>query len=172
MWRQEGYVDVETFTGGVWVLGDSVDTDIIISTEYLALKTIEGMKQYGFGPLRPKLAGQIREGDIIVAGKNFGCGSSKEQAPEIIKVLGIHYAIAKSYARIFFRSSINNELLSIEQPDPRDAMSEGDKITVKVDHFMKYQEKKYPIASLLENLVDIINTDNLVKMMRELNGLD
>ena len=71
---------MEKFTGKVWVLGDDIDTDIIIPTEYLALPTVEDMKQYGFSPLRPELASQIKEGDIIVAGKNFGCGSSREQA--------------------------------------------------------------------------------------------
>ena len=92
---------MEAFTGKVWVLGDDIDTDIIIPTEYLALKTIDDMKQYGFSPLRPELAGQIQKGDIIVAGKNFGCGSSREQAPEIIKALGVQCVIAKSFARIF-----------------------------------------------------------------------
>ena len=92
---------MEKFTGKVWVLDDDIDTDIIIPTEYLALKTIDDMKQYGFSPLRPELAGQIQKGDIIVAGKNFGCGSSREQAPEIIKALGIQCVIAKSFARIF-----------------------------------------------------------------------
>ena len=108
---------MEQFTGRVWRLGDDIDTDIIIPTEYLALKTIEEMKQYGFLPLRPELAAQIRSGDMIVAGKNFGCGSSREQAPEVIKALGIRCVIAKSFARIFFRNAINNGLLLIEQPD-------------------------------------------------------
>ena len=85
---------MDKFTGKVWVLGDDIDTDIIIPTEYLALKTIDDMKQYGFSPLRPELAGQIQKGDIIVAGKNFGCGSSREQAPEIIKALGIQCVIS------------------------------------------------------------------------------
>ena len=85
--------NTEKFTGRVWVLGDDIDTDIIIPTEYLALPTVEDMKQYGFSPLRPELAGQIKEGDIIVAGKNFGCGSSREQAPEIIKALKIKCVI-------------------------------------------------------------------------------
>lgn len=62
---------MEKFTGKVWVLGDDIDTDIIIPTEYLALKTIDDMKQYGFSPLRPELAGQISKGDIIVGGKEF-----------------------------------------------------------------------------------------------------
>ena len=143
---------MEKFTGKVWVLGDDIDTDIIIPTEYLALKTIDDMKQYGFSPLRPELAGQIRKGDIIVAGKNFGCGSSREQAPEIIKALGIQCVIAKSFARIFFRNSINNGLLLNEHVD--------------------YNGEQYPIASLPENLMDIIRAGGLVKAMRKLNGLD
>ena len=121
---------MEKFTGKVWVLGDDIDTDIIIPTEYLALKTIDDMKQYGFSPLRPELAGQIQKGDIIVAGKNFGCGSSREQAPEIIKALGIQCVIAKSFARIFFRNSINNGLLLIEQPDLHEDVKEGDSVTL------------------------------------------
>ena len=92
---------MEQFTGKVWVLGDDIDTDIIIPTEYLALPSVEDMKQYGFSPLRPELAGQIEEGDIIVAGKNLGCGSSREQAPSVLKALGIKAVIAKSFARIF-----------------------------------------------------------------------
>lgn len=162
---------MEQFTGKVWVLGDDIDTDIIIPTEYLALKTIDDMKQYGFSPLRPELAAQIQEGDIIVAGKNFGCGSSREQAPEIIKALGIKCVIAKSFARIFFRNSINNGLLLMEQPDLYDVMNEGESITVSVNQDIDYQGKKYPIASLPDNLVEIIQAGGLVKAMRRLNGL-
>lgn len=163
---------METWKGNVWVLGDDIDTDIIIPTEYLALKTIDDMKQYGFSPLRPELAAQIQEGDIIVAGKNFGCGSSREQAPEIIKALGIKCVIAKSFARIFFRNSINNGLLLIEQPDLYEDMIEGDEITVHMNQYVEYQDKQYPIAALPENLMDIINAGGLVKAMRKLNGLD
>lgn len=163
---------MEQFTGKVWVLGDDIDTDIIIPTEYLALKTIEDMKQYGFSPLRPEMAAQIQPGDIIVAGKNFGCGSSREQAPEVIKALGIRCIIAKSFARIFFRNSINNGLLLIEQPDLYDDMKEGDSITVTVNEQVDYQGKAYPIASLPENLVEILQAGGLVKAMRRRNGLE
>lgn len=138
------------YTGKVWVLGDDIDTDIIIPTEYLALKTIEDMKQYGFSPLRPELAGQIKPGDIIVAGKNFGCGSSREQAPEVIKALGIPCIIAKSFARIFYRNALNNGLLLLEQPELHDVVKEGDTITVTVNEDVEYNGKKYPIASLPE----------------------
>lgn len=162
----------EKFSGKVWVLGDDIDTDIIIPTEYLALKTIDDMKQYGFSPLRPELAGQISKGDIIVAGKNFGCGSSREQAPEIIKALGIRCVIARSFARIFFRNSINNGLLLIENPDLRDVVTEGEKIEVTVGEKVVCDGKEYPIASLPQNLMDIINAGGLVKAMRQLNGLE
>ena len=163
---------MENMTGKVWVLGDDIDTDIIIPTEYLAMKTIDDMKQYGFSPLRPELAGQIQKGDIIVAGKNFGCGSSREQAPEIIKALGIQCVIAKSFARIFFRNSINNGLLLIEQSDLHDDIKEGDTITVHINEHIDYSGKEYPIASLPENLMNIIQAGGLVGAMRKLNGLD
>ena len=163
---------MDKMTGKVWVLGDDIDTDIIIPTEYLALKTIDDMKQYGFSPLRPELADQIKPGDIIVAGKNFGCGSSREQAPEIIKTLGIQCVIAKSFARIFFRNSINNGLLLIEQPTLYDDIKEGDTISVVMNEHVDYNGKTYPIAALPENLMDIIRAGGLVKAMRKLNGLD
>ena len=162
----------EKFSGKVWVLGDDIDTDIIIPTEYLALKTVEDMKPYAFSPLRPELAGQIKPSDIIVAGKNFGCGSSREQAPEVIKALGIRCVIAKSYARIFFRNSINNGLLLIENADLHDSVKEGDAIDVEVNAQITHNGKAYPIASLPDNLVDILNAGGLVKAMRKLNGLD
>lgn len=163
---------MEQFTGKVWVLGDDIDTDIIIPTEYLALKTIEDMKQYGFSPLRPELAAQIQPGDILVAGKNFGCGSSREQAPEVIKALGIRCIIARSFARIFFRNSINNGLLLIEQKELCDYVKEGDFITVTVNEDVDYQGQKFPIASLPENLVEIIHAGGLVRAMRQRNGLE
>ena len=163
---------MEKMTGKVWVLGDDIDTDIIIPTEYLALKTIDDMKQYGFSPLRPELAGQIKPGDIIVAGKNFGCGSSREQAPEVIKALGIPCIIAKSFARIFYRNALNNGLLLLEQPELHDVVKEGDTITVTVNEDVDYNGKKYPIASLPENLMEIIEAGGLVKAMRKRNGLD
>lgn len=163
---------MEQFTGKVWVLGDDIDTDIIIPTEYLALKTVGDMKPFAFSPLRPELAGQINPGDIIVAGKNFGCGSSREQAPEIIKALGVSCVIAKSFARIFFRNAINNGLLLIENQDIQAAVQEGDELTVTVNAHITHNGTEYPITSLPANLVDIISAGGLVKAMRKLNGLD
>lgn len=161
----------EKFTGRVWVLGDDIDTDIIIPTEYLALPSVEDMKQYGFSPLRPELAGQILSGDILVAGKNFGCGSSREQAPEIIKALKIRCVIAKSFARIFFRNAINNGLLLIENSEIQDVIHEGEELTVTMGESLSAHGQTFPIASLPQNLMDIINAGGLVKAMQKRNGI-
>lgn len=163
---------METLKGKVWVLGDDIDTDIIIPTDYLALKTIDDMKQYAFSPLRPELAKLIQDGDMIVAGKNFGCGSSREQAPEIIKALNIKCVIAKSFARIFFRNAINNGLLLIEHPTLFNAVREGDEIEIQVNHCIKHNGVDYEITSLPQNLLDIINAGGLVQAMRKKNGLE
>ncbi len=163
---------MEEFKGKVWLLGDDIDTDIIIPTEYLALQTVEDMKPYAFSPLRPELAGQIGPGDIIVAGKNFGCGSSREQAPEVIQALGIRCVIAKSYARIFFRNAINNGLLLIENDQIQDDLKEGDVITVTAGESISLGDREYAITSLPDNLLDIIQSGGLVKAMRRRNGLE
>ncbi|MCR4947441.1 MAG: 3-isopropylmalate dehydratase [Lachnospiraceae bacterium] len=162
----------ETFEAKAWVLGDDIDTDIILPTEYLALKSVEDMKPYAFSPLRPELAGLIKPGDMIVAGKNFGCGSSREQAPEVVKALGISCVVAKSYARIFFRNAINNGLLLIENPDLHDDITEGDTVMVTPGEKIEYNGKQYEIAELPDNLMEILNAGGLVKAMRKKNGLE
>lgn len=162
---------MDKYTGKVWVLGDDIDTDIIIPTEYLALKTVDDMKKYAFSPLRPELAAQIGEGDIIVAGKNFGCGSSREQAPEIIKHLNVRCVIAKSFARIFFRNSINNGLLLIENSEIPDAVKEGDTLDVIMNDKIVFNGKDYPIQPLPDNLMEILNAGGLVKAMQKRNGI-
>ncbi len=153
---------MEEFQGKVWKLGDDIDTDIILPTEYLVFPTIAEMKPYAFSPLRPELAGKIEPGDIIVGGENFGCGSSREQAPEVVKALGIRAVIAKSFARIFFRNAINNGLLLIECRDLPDEVSEGDTLTVTVGEKIRANGKDYKIAALPENLMEILNAGGLV----------
>ena len=133
---------MEKFTGKVWVLGDDIDTDIIIPTEYLALKTIDDMKQYGFSPLRPELAGQISKGDIIVAGKNFGCGSSREHAPLCLKTAGVSCVIAETFARIFYRNAINIGLPIIECPEAARGIDAGDEVEVDFDSGKIYNRTK------------------------------
>lgn len=163
---------MEQFSGRVWLMGDDIDTDIILPTEYLVFNTIDEMKPYAFSPLRTDIAKEIRSGDIIVAGNNFGCGSSREQAPEVVKALGVRCIIAKSFARIFFRNAINNGLLLIENADLADDVREGDEITVTVNEKIEYDGRDYRIVSLPDNLVEILDAGGLVKAMRRRNGLE
>ena len=157
--------------GTIFKFHNDLDTDQIIASQYLLLPNLDEMKGHAFESLDPDFSKKVKPGDFVVGGENFGCGSSREQAPEVIKALGIRCIIAKSYARIFFRNSINNGLLLIEQADLRDDVKEGDSITVTVNENVEYQGKKYPITSLPENLVEIINAGGLVKAMRARNGL-
>lgn len=159
---------MEQFTGKVWVLGDDIDTDIIIPTEYLALPTVEDMKQYGFSPLRPELASQIQEGDIIVAGKNFGCGSSREQAPGVLKALGVQAVIAKSFARIFFRNAINIGLPAIVCKDLPDDVQTGDTMELHMsDGTAVANGKTYTCTKLQEYMQGILNQGGLIASLNK-----
>lgn len=160
------------FKGTVIKYGDNVDTDVIIPARYLNTIDKKELASHCMEDLDTTFTQRVKPGDIMVAGENFGCGSSREQAPEIIKALGIQCVIAKSFARIFFRNSINNGLLLIEQPTLYDDIKEGDTVSVVMNEHIDYNGKEYPIASLPENLMDIIRAGGLVKAMRKLNGLD
>lgn len=149
--------------GRVWKFGDDIDTDIIIPTQHLSYASWEEVKRHMFEPLRPELAREIREGDILVAGSNFGCGSSREQAAEVIATSGIRCIIAKSFARIFFRNAINNGVLLIECPALPDHVREGDTVKVIINDCILHQGKRYPIPQVPENLYRLIMAGGLVK---------
>ena len=158
--------------GTIFKFYNDLDTDQIIASQYLLLPNLEEMKAHTFESQDPDFAKKVQPGDFVVAGENFGCGSSREQAPGVLKALGVKAVIAKSFARIFFRNSINNGLLLIEQPDLHTDVKEGDSVTVIMNEHVDYNGKQYPIASLPENLMSIIQAGGLVKAMRKLNGLD
>ena len=158
--------------GTIFKFHNDLDTDQIIASQYLLLPNLEEMKEHTFESLDPDFPKKVKPGDFVVGGENFGCGSSREQAPGVLKALGVQAVVAKSFARIFFRNSINNGLLLIEQPDIHDDIKEGDEVTVVMNEHVDYNGKQYPIASLPENLMSIIQAGGLVKAMRKLNGLD
>ncbi|MBR1439725.1 MAG: 3-isopropylmalate dehydratase small subunit [Lachnospiraceae bacterium] len=91
----------------IFVFRNDVDTDQIIASQYLLLPNVDEMKSHTFESLDPDFAGAVQPGDIVVAGDNFGCGSSREQAPAVLKALGVKAVVAASFARIFFRNAIN-----------------------------------------------------------------
>jgi 3-isopropylmalate/(R)-2-methylmalate dehydratase small subunit len=103
--------------GKVWKYGDNVDTDAIISGKYLYLTDVREAAKHALEDLDPSFAASVTPGDVIVAGSNFGCGSSRELAPAVLKELGVRAVIAVSFARIFFRNAINVGLPVIECTD-------------------------------------------------------
>jgi 3-isopropylmalate/(R)-2-methylmalate dehydratase small subunit len=100
--------------GKVWKFGDNIDTDIIIPARYLALTDPVALGAHCMEPLAPDFSTRVQRGDVIVAGTNFGCGSSREHAPLAIVALGISIVIAKSFARIFYRNAFNKGLALLE----------------------------------------------------------
>ncbi|MFP4112932.1 MAG: 3-isopropylmalate dehydratase [Spirochaetota bacterium] len=120
---------MKSLRGTARVFGDNVDTDIIIPARHLVLP-LEEMKAFAMEPVRPGFAAEVVPGDVIVAGRNFGCGSSREQAPAVLRALGIRAIVAESFARIFFRNAINLGIPVLECSGLHGAVTEGDEIEV------------------------------------------
>ena len=117
--------------GRVWKYGDNINTDIIYPGKYTYIScTPEEMAEHALEVLDPDFSGSVVSGDVIVAGKNFGCGSSREQAAQCIKYAGIGAVIGKSFARIFFRNAINNGLPVIESEEASEHLVKGEKISI------------------------------------------
>ena len=103
MKEETGGIDL----GKIFKFHNDLDTDQIIASQYLLLPTIEEMKVHTFESLDPEFPAKVKPGDYVVGGENFGCGSSREQAPGVLKALGVQAVVAKSFARIFYRNAIN-----------------------------------------------------------------
>jgi 3-isopropylmalate/(R)-2-methylmalate dehydratase small subunit len=119
--------------GRVWKFGNDVDTDVIIPAKYLRSVDQTVWPKHLLEGLDPTFSSKVKAGDIIVAGKNFGCGSSREQAALAIKWAGVSAVVAESFARIFFRNAINNGLPLIECKGVSQVVDEGDVIEIDLD---------------------------------------
>ncbi|RLG34482.1 3-isopropylmalate dehydratase [Methanosarcinales archaeon] len=143
----------------IWKFGQNVDTDQIIPAEYLTTGNAKKLAAHAFAKVRPEFSKEVKEGDVIVAGENFGCGSSREHAPRALLGAGISCVIARSFARIFFRNSINIGLHLIEA-DVFDKIEEGDEIEINFDagvikNFTKNEEYKFkPLPEFMQKLLD------------------
>jgi 3-isopropylmalate/(R)-2-methylmalate dehydratase small subunit len=120
-------------TGRVWKYEDDVNTDYIIPGRYLELVDPKEMAEHAMEGIDPGFSEKVREGDVIVGGANFGCGSSREHAPLALKYAGVRAVVAESFARIFYRNAINIGLLALECPGISHAVDEGDVVEVDVD---------------------------------------
>lgn len=154
--------------GKIWKFGDNVDTDQIISTQYLLFPTIDEMKGYTFESLTPGFAGRVVPGDILIAGHNFGCGSSREQAPLVLKALGIRAVVARSFARIFFRNSINTGLPLIISDELHGKAKEGDYLALSFkEGKMLYNEEPLTFPPYPEHIRKIMRAGGLIEYINE-----
>ncbi|MDI3480521.1 MAG: 3-isopropylmalate/(R)-2-methylmalate dehydratase small subunit [Tepidanaerobacteraceae bacterium] len=121
------------FRGRAWIFGDNIDTDVIIPARYLNTTDPQELAFHCMEDISPGFSKKVKRGDIIVAGKNFGCGSSREHAPLAIKECGISCVIARSFARIFYRNSINIGLPIMECEEAADFVKAGDELEIDTD---------------------------------------
>ncbi|MBO4636200.1 MAG: 3-isopropylmalate dehydratase small subunit [Clostridiales bacterium] len=148
-------------SGKAFKYNDNVDTDVIIPARYLTSADPEILKEHCMEDIDPDFAGKVRPGDIMVAGKNFGCGSSREHAPVAIKASGISLVIASDFARIFYRNAINVGLPIMECPKASDSIEAGDIIEADFDTGMIYNRTKNeeykaaPFPDFIKNIIDM-----------------
>jgi len=121
------------FAGRVWKFGEDVNTDLIIPARYLNTSDPAELARHVMEDADPEFPAKVRPGDIIVGGKNFGCGSSREHAPVAIKAAGIPVVVAASFARIFYRNAFNTGLPILEAPEAVREIMQGDEVEIDLD---------------------------------------
>ena len=157
-------------SGRAWKFGDDIDTDAIIPGRYLVINNPRELAEHLFEGLRPELAVQVREGDYVVAGDNFGCGSSREHAPLALKGAGVTAVVAKSFARIFFRNAINTGL-PLFICDDVDKIKDGDPLEIDMVagtiHDLSRGES-YMTTPLPQFLMEIVDVGGLVEYTKRI----
>ena len=156
--------------GSVFKYPDNVDTDVIIPARYLNTADAKELAKHCMEDIDPTYVSRVKPGDVIVAGWNFGCGSSREHAPLVIKTCGTGCVIAKSFARIFYRNAINIGMPILECPEAADEIAEGDEVTVDFDTGVITDVttgKTYQAAPFPPFIQNIIQKGGLLASLRE-----
>ncbi len=152
------------FSGRIWKFGDDIDTDTIIPGRRGTIPDIEEMKRYAFELLKPEFGAAVQAGDILVAGSNFGCGSSREQAATVLSHNGVRCIIARSYARIFFRNAYNSGILLLQCDGIQDVCDGGDIVTVDVDErTVSVNGQSFSVGEVPQNLFNIVSNGGLIE---------
>ena len=154
----------------VFKYGDNVDTDVIIPARYLNTQDPKELAKYCMIDIDDTLADKVEEGDIIVAGDNFGCGSSREHAPIAIRASGISTVIAKSFARIFYRNAFNIGLVIMESKEAPDRIDAGDEVEVDFEAGKIYNKTKgeeYQASPVPNFMMEIVDAGGLVGYVSE-----
>lgn len=155
--------------GSVFKYGDNVDTDVIIPARYLNITNYAELAEHCMEDIDKDFVNNVKAGDIMVANKNFGCGSSREHAPAAIKASGISCVIAKTFARIFYRNAINIGLPIIECEEAAEKIDNGDEVEIDFDSGVitnKTKNETYQGQSFPEFLINIINSNGLLNSLK------
>lgn len=154
--------------GKIFKFHTDVDTDQIIASQYLLYPTIDEMKSHTFESLDPDFASMVKPGDYVVACENFGCGSSREQAPSVLKALGVKAVIAKSFARIFYRNSINIGLPVIVCKDLYDNVEAGQDMELSLtEGTVTVGDKTFECTSLPAYMQGILDQGGLIASLNK-----
>jgi 3-isopropylmalate/(R)-2-methylmalate dehydratase small subunit len=166
-------VDEWILRGKVWKYGDGVNTDVIFPGKYTyTLKEPEEIAAHALEDLDAEFTRRASAGDIIVAGRNWGNGSSREQAVTTLKFRGISAIVAKSFARIYFRNGINQGLLLVTCPDLVDAVQGGDEIEIDVlQNIIYLEDREFPFPPLSDQVIEMLQVGGLVPYIRKKLGL-
>lgn len=160
----------EIIEGRAWTLGHDIDTDLIIAGPYLTIRDIDEQAQHTLEVPLPEFAEEVEQGDIIVAGRNFGAGSSREQAPKLIKHLGVGAVVAAGFARIYFRNSVNLGLPALESPEAFEEVEQGDEIRIELEEgriHNETQDASYQAAAYPDFLMGIIKAGGAIPYYKE-----
>ena len=160
--------------GKVWKYGDDVNTDVIFPGKYTyTITDPQEMVLHALEDLDPKFAKEVKKGDIIVAGRNFGCGSSREQAATCLKYAGVGAIVAKSFSRIFFRNAINQGLPLVQCKEAVENISLGEIITIDFEKGKLLVKKRiYDFPPLPESVLGILNDGGLIPHTRKILKID
>lgn len=154
--------------GKIFRFDKDVDTDQIIASQYLLFPTIDEMKSHTFESLDSDFASDVRPGDFVVADENFGCGSSREQAPSVLKALGVKAVVAKSFARIFYRNAINIGLPVIVCKELYDEVKAGDECEMNMEEgTITANGKVYTCTKLPAKMQEILNQGGLIASLNQ-----
>ncbi len=154
--------------GKVWKFGDNIDTDLIIAARYLNTSDASQLAKYVMEDADPDFVSKMQIGDIIVAGDNFGCGSSREHAPIALKAAGVSAIIAPTFARIFYRNSFNMGL-PIFELESASEISEGDIIKIDMDNgeiINKTTDKRYKFRAIPEFMQELVEAGGLINFAK------
>lgn len=156
--------------GKAWKFGNNIDTDLIIPARYLNTSDPAELAKYAMEDADPEWVDKMNPGDFIVAGDNFGCGSSREHAPIALKAAGVSAVIAKSFARIFYRNAINIGLPILESPQAAEEIEEGDNLEVVLASGTvkdKTSEKSYKAQAFPEFMQKIVDKGGLINYLKD-----